>query len=64
VLTVPRLTAERFAPPRSTARFVRPVAAPVALTRMSLIWHDRPARHPAHWWLREALLAVGASLSR
>jgi DNA-binding transcriptional LysR family regulator len=62
VLTVPRLIAERFAPPRSTAQFACPVPAPPALTRMSMIWHDRLARHPAHAWLRERLRTVGSAL--
>jgi DNA-binding transcriptional LysR family regulator len=62
VLTVPRLIAQRFAPPRTTAIVDCPVSAPPALTRMSLIWHDRLARHPAHAWLRQTMLEVGRSL--
>jgi DNA-binding transcriptional LysR family regulator len=62
VLTVPRLIAQRFASPRTTATFDCPVSAPAALGRMSMIWHDRLARHPAHAWLRETMLEVGRSL--
>jgi DNA-binding transcriptional LysR family regulator len=62
VLTVPRLIAQRFAPTRTTALFDCPVPVPPALTRMSMLWHDRLARHPAHAWLRETLLAVGRAL--
>lgn len=62
VLTVPRLIAERFAPARSTALFDCPVPVPPALGRMSMIWHDRLSRHPAHAWLRATMLEVGRSL--
>jgi DNA-binding transcriptional LysR family regulator len=62
VLTVPRLIAERFAPARSTALFDCPVPVPPALRRMSMIWHDRLSRHPAHAWLRATMLEVGRSL--
>lgn len=64
VLTAPRLIVERFAPARRTVQFPCPVPVPPAMGRMSLIWHDRLSRHPAHEWLRATLLAVGASLSR
>jgi DNA-binding transcriptional LysR family regulator len=62
VLTVPRLIAQRFAPPRATAMFGCPVPVPAALTRMSMIWHDRLARHPSHAWLRQTLREVGRAL--
>jgi DNA-binding transcriptional LysR family regulator len=62
VLTVPRLIAERFAPARSTAQFDCPVPVPPALGRMSMIWHDRLSRHPAHAWLRATMLEVGRAL--
>ena len=62
VLTVPRLIARRFAPPKTTMTFDCPVAVPPALGRMSMIWHDRLARHPAHVWLRATLLEVGRTL--
>jgi DNA-binding transcriptional LysR family regulator len=64
VLTVPRLIAQRFAPPRATTQFACPVSVPASLTRMSMIWHDRLARHPAHAWLRQTLLELGRSLRR
>ncbi len=62
VLTVPRLIAQRFAPPKTTAQFDCPVVVPATLTRMSMIWHDRLSRHPAHAWLRQTMLEVGRSL--
>ncbi len=64
VLTVPRLIALRFAPPQFTKQFACPVAVPTALSRMSMIWHERLAQHPAHAWLRQTLLEVGRSLRR
>jgi DNA-binding transcriptional LysR family regulator len=64
VLTIPRLIAERFAPRRTTVIVPCPVAAPAALTRMSMIWHERLAQHPAHAWLRSVIVAVGQSLRR
>jgi DNA-binding transcriptional LysR family regulator len=62
VPTVPRLIAQRFAPPRTTPLCACPVAAPATLTRMRMIWHDRLARHPAHAWFRQTMLEVGRSL--
>jgi DNA-binding transcriptional LysR family regulator len=41
VLTVPRLIAQRFAPPRSTVLLPCPVDAPPSTTRLSMIWHER-----------------------
>jgi DNA-binding transcriptional LysR family regulator len=62
VLTVMRLVADRFAPSRQVASFDCPLAPPPALRRMSMIWHERLAQHPAHHWLRETLAEVGAGL--
>jgi DNA-binding transcriptional LysR family regulator len=62
VLTVMRLVAERFAPRRQLASFACPLSAPMALRRMSMVWHERLAQHPAHHWLREMLAEVGAGL--
>jgi DNA-binding transcriptional LysR family regulator len=63
VLTVPRLIAQRFAPPRSTVLLPCPVEAPPSSTRLSMIWHERLSRHAAHAWLRQTLLEVGQGLS-
>jgi DNA-binding transcriptional LysR family regulator len=63
VLTVPSLIARRFAPTRTTATIPCPVAAPPELTRMSLIWHERLSRYPAHVWLRRTLVDVAKSLA-
>jgi DNA-binding transcriptional LysR family regulator len=61
VLTAPGRIVKSFAP---TGYFVFPcpVAAPVSLRRLELVWHSRLSNHPAHRWFRTTLKEVAASL--
>jgi DNA-binding transcriptional LysR family regulator len=40
-----------------------PLPAPLALRRMSMVWHERLSQHPAHVWLRETMSEVGSALA-
>lgn len=63
VLTVPRLVAKTYAPAQRTVLVPCPLPAPLALRRMSLLWHARLGAHSAQAWFRAALHRAARSAS-
>lgn len=64
VLTVPSLIATLYAPPKRTVVVPCPLAAPIGLRQMKLLWHERLGRHPAQAWFRAALHRAAEAVGR